>query len=162
MTDNDNHGAATEKRAADEQKGASEDMPVRLTYKHGSMDNTKTDVRVVPKDEQEKTPGYNRGTTKPGVDVNIPQTRDTQLPPNTRFEIPQGGVPSEWTVTFNPNNGTVTTTPPANAQPGKNVDIPVKVTYPDGSVDNTTTNVRVVPNDAQENTPGYNGGNTKP
>ncbi|REI04700.1 hypothetical protein DOS62_05220, partial [Staphylococcus felis] len=99
---------------------------------------------------------YNGGSTKPGVGVNIPQAGDMQLPPHTRFEIPHGGVPSECTITVDPNNGTVTATPKANAEPGTNVDNPVKVKYPDGSVDNTTTNVRVVPNDAQENTPGYN------
>ncbi|REH93545.1 hypothetical protein DOS70_10565, partial [Staphylococcus felis] len=102
------------------------------------------------------------GSTKPGVGVNIPQTGDTQLPPNTGFEIPQGGVPSGWTVPVNPNNGTVTATPTADAQPGTSVAIPVRVKYTDGSVDHTTPKVRVVPNDAQENTPGYNGVSTKP
>ncbi|REI11389.1 YPDG domain-containing protein, partial [Staphylococcus felis] len=124
------------------------DTPVRVTYRDRSVDKTTTNVRVVRKEAQENTPGYNGGSTKPGVGVNSPQTGDTQLPPNTRFEIPQGGVPSGWTVTVNPNNGTVTATPPANAQPGTNVDILVRVTYPNGSVDKTTTNVRVVPNDA--------------
>ncbi|REH95293.1 hypothetical protein DOS70_07025, partial [Staphylococcus felis] len=80
-------------------------------------------------------------STKPGVGVNIPQTGDTHLPPNTRFEIPQGGVPSGWPVMVDPPNGEVTATPPADAEPGTSVDIPVNVTYPDGSVDNTTTNV---------------------
>ncbi|REI02475.1 YPDG domain-containing protein, partial [Staphylococcus felis] len=107
-------------------------------------------------------PGYNGGSTKPGVGVNIPQTEDTQLPPNTRFEIPQGGVPSGWTVTVNPNNGTVTAKPPANPEPGTSLVTPVGVAVSERYVDNTTTNVRVVPNDAQENTPGYNGGSTKP
>ncbi|REI28812.1 hypothetical protein DOS79_05495 [Staphylococcus felis] len=63
----------------------------------------------------DNTPGYNGGSTKPGVGGNIPQTGDKQLPPNTRFEIPQGGVPSGWTVTVDPNWGTVTAMPPANA-----------------------------------------------
>ncbi|REI32329.1 YPDG domain-containing protein, partial [Staphylococcus felis] len=76
----------------------------------------------------DKTPGYNGGSTKPGVGGNSPQTGDRKLPTNTRFEIPQGGVPSGWTVTVNPNNGTVTATPQANAEPGTSVDIPVKVT----------------------------------
>ncbi|REI33074.1 YPDG domain-containing protein, partial [Staphylococcus felis] len=107
-------------------------------------------------------PGYNGGSTKPGVGVNIPQTGDTQLPPTNRLELPHETEPSGWSVPVHENNRTVTATPPANAEPGTSVDIPVKVTYPDGSGDNTTTNVRVVPNDAQENTPGYNGGSTKP
>ncbi|REI34072.1 YPDG domain-containing protein, partial [Staphylococcus felis] len=162
VTVNPNNGTVTATPPANAEPGTSVDIPVKVTYPDGSVDNTTTNVRVVPNDAQENTPGYNGGSTKPGVGVNIPQTGDTQLPPNTRFEIPQGGVPSGWTVTVNPNNGTVTATPPADAEPGTSVDIPVRVTYPDGSVDNTTTNVRVVPNDAQENTPGYNGGSTKP
>ncbi|WP_421673497.1 Rib/alpha-like domain-containing protein [Staphylococcus felis] len=56
----------------------------------------------------------------------MPKTGDTQLPPNTRFEIPKGGVTSGWTVTVNPNNGTVTTTPAANEEPGTSVDITVR------------------------------------
>ncbi|WP_421668519.1 Rib/alpha-like domain-containing protein [Staphylococcus felis] len=59
--------------------------------------------------------------------------------------------------TVDPNHRPVSATDPANAEPGTSVDIPVKVTYTDGSVHNTTTNVRVVLNDSQENTPGYNG-----
>ncbi|WP_444811740.1 hypothetical protein [Staphylococcus aureus] len=37
--------------------------------------------------------------------------------------------------------------------PGTKVDIPVKVTYPDGSTP-------IIPNDAQDNTPGYEDGRT--
>ncbi|REH99210.1 hypothetical protein DOS67_00060, partial [Staphylococcus felis] len=49
----------------------------------------------------------------------------------------------------------------ANEEPGTQVDSPEIVTCQDGTVDNTTTKVRVEPNNAQEKTPGYNGGNTK-
>ncbi|REI14585.1 hypothetical protein DOS75_11090, partial [Staphylococcus felis] len=135
------------------EKAATVKTPQIGERKAGAVINQTRSVTVDRNQAEENTPGYNGGSTKPGVGVNIPQTGDTQLPPNTRFEIPQGGVPSGWTVTVDPNNGTVTATPTANAEPGTSVDIPVKVTYPDGSVDNTTTNVRVVPNDAQENTP---------
>ncbi|REI32328.1 Rib/alpha-like domain-containing protein, partial [Staphylococcus felis] len=77
------------------------------------MDNKKTNERVVPKDGEERKPGYNGGSKKAGVGVNIAKTGDTQIPANTRFESPQGGGPSGWTVTVNRNNGTVTATPPA-------------------------------------------------
>ncbi|REH99211.1 hypothetical protein DOS67_00065 [Staphylococcus felis] len=70
------------------------------------------------------------------------------------MEIPEGGKRSGWTVTVDPNNGTVTATPPANAEPGTSVDIPVKVTYPDGSVDNSTTHVGGVQTDAREHSGG--------
>ncbi|MDF0193342.1 YPDG domain-containing protein, partial [Staphylococcus pseudintermedius] len=69
--------------------------------------------------------------------------------------------PEGWTAEVDPNNGTVTVTPPADATPGTSVDIPVKVTYPDGSSEETPAKVTVVPNDAQDNTPGYEEGHTK-
>ncbi|REI04669.1 hypothetical protein DOS62_05265, partial [Staphylococcus felis] len=47
-------------------------------------------------------------------------------------------------------NGTVTVTPPANAEPGKSVDIPIKVTYPAGTNEDTPAKVTVTPNQAQE------------
>ncbi|REI10648.1 YPDG domain-containing protein, partial [Staphylococcus felis] len=139
VTINPNNGKVTATPTANAQPGTNVDIPDKLKNTDGSVDNTTTNVRVVLNDAQENTPGYNGGCTKPGVGVNIPQTGDTQLPPNTLFDIPQGGVPSGWTVTINPNNGTVTATPSANAQPGTQVDIPARVTYPEGSADNTTT-----------------------
>ncbi|WP_449459492.1 YPDG domain-containing protein, partial [Streptococcus suis] len=156
VTVNPNNGTVTATPPANAQPGTSVDIPVKVTYPDGSVDSTTTNVRVVPNDAQENTPGYNGGSTKPGVGVNIPQTGDTPLPHTTLTQPPKESVPSGWTVTVNPNNGTVTETPPAKAQPGTSEDIPVKVTYPDGSVDNTTPNGRVVPMDAQENTPRYN------
>ncbi|WP_142746117.1 hypothetical protein, partial [Staphylococcus felis] len=62
--------------------------------------------------------------------VNIPHTGDTQFPPTTRTDIPQGVVHSGWTVTINPNNRTLSPTPPSHATPGTSVDTPVQVTHP--------------------------------
>ncbi|WP_366920585.1 YPDG domain-containing protein [Staphylococcus felis] len=147
---------------ANAETGTSVDIPVKVTYPEETAEETPVKATVASNRPQENIPGYNGGSTKPGVGVNIPQTGDTQLPPNTRFEIPQGGVPSGWTVTVNPNNGEVTVTPPADAEPGTSVDIPIKVTYPDGSTEETPVKVTVTPNQAQENTPGYEDGNTTP
>ncbi|REI27405.1 hypothetical protein DOS81_11115 [Staphylococcus felis] len=77
----------TTRPRANAQPGTSVDIPVKVTYPDGSVDNTTTTVRVVPNDSQENTPGYEDGSTKPGVGGNIPQTGDTQLPPTTRLEI---------------------------------------------------------------------------
>ncbi|WP_181896077.1 YPDG domain-containing protein, partial [Staphylococcus felis] len=78
------------------------------------------------------------------------------MSPNTLLGSPRGGGSSGWTATVNSKNGTVTATPPANAQPVTSMYIPVRVTYPDGPVDNTTTHVRAVPKYTQLNQTGYN------
>ncbi|PWZ90139.1 hypothetical protein DD873_01910, partial [Staphylococcus pseudintermedius] len=113
------------------------DIPVKVTYPDGSSEETPAKVTVVPNDAQDNTPGYEEGRTKPNVPVTVPQTGDTTIPPGSQYEIPTGGVPEGWTAEVDPNNGTVIVTPPADATPGTSVDIPVKVTYPDGSSEET-------------------------
>ncbi|REH80239.1 YPDG domain-containing protein, partial [Staphylococcus felis] len=65
--------------------------------------------------------------TTPGNPVTVPQTGDTELPPGTKLEVPTDKIPEGWTVTVDPDNGTVTVTPPADVEPGTSVDIPMKV-----------------------------------
>ncbi|REI21657.1 hypothetical protein DOS77_07545, partial [Staphylococcus felis] len=62
--------------------------------------------------------------------------------------------PEDWTATVAPDNVEVTVPPPAHAEPGASVDIPVKVPYPDGSTEEKPVQVTVTPNQAQVNTPG--------
>ncbi|MBV5106006.1 YPDG domain-containing protein, partial [Mammaliicoccus sciuri] len=50
-------------------------------------------------------------------------------------------------------------TPSVNETLGKTASIPVTVNYPDGSVDDTSIPVKVIPNQAQEHTPNYNKSN---
>ncbi|REI31554.1 hypothetical protein DOS79_00095 [Staphylococcus felis] len=119
-------------------------------------------VTVTPNEAKENTAGYEEGNTTPGNQVTVPQTGDEELPPGTKFEVPPTSVPEDWTVTVDPDNGTMTVTRPADAAPGTRVDIPVKVTYPDGSTEETPGKVRVTPNQAQENTTRYEDGNTTP
>ncbi|MCE5038873.1 YPDG domain-containing protein [Staphylococcus auricularis] len=157
----DPNGNVTVTPPVDATPGTLVDIPVKVTYPDGSVDNTKVKVTVIPNDAQSNEPGYNEGSTKPGQPVTVPQTGDTDLPPGTTFEVPEGNIPPGYTVTVDPN-GNVTVTPPADATPGTSVDIPVKVTYPDGSVDNTKVKVTITPNDAQSNDPGYGDVSTKP
>ncbi|REI21668.1 hypothetical protein DOS77_07540, partial [Staphylococcus felis] len=65
-------------------------------------------------------------------------------------------------IEFNPDIGEVTVTHSSSADPATSVDIPVQVTYPDGSTEEPPVNVTVTPNHAQDNTPGYENGNTTP
>ncbi|UTI84959.1 YPDG domain-containing protein [Mammaliicoccus sciuri] len=95
---------------------------------------------------------------KPGIEIKIPQTGDNHLPAGTTFEIPENGLPIGWTVNFD-ETGNATVTPPVNETLGKTVSIPVTVNYPDGSVDDTSIPVKVIPNQAQEHTPNYNKSN---
>ncbi|MCU5747144.1 YPDG domain-containing protein, partial [Staphylococcus sp. SQ8-PEA] len=117
-------------------------------------------------DAGQHDPGYDENSTKPGVPVEVPQTKDGNLPPGTSFEGPKD-VPPGWTVDVDPNTGKVTVTPPANATPDTKVNIPVVVHYPDGSTDTPTVTVTVVPKDPSEtdagqHDPGYDENSTKP
>ncbi|WP_181895764.1 YPDG domain-containing protein [Staphylococcus felis] len=103
-----------------------------LTYAASATYKRPVKVTVTPNQAQENTPGYEDGSTTPGKPVTVPQTGETELPPGTKFEVTQTSVPEGWTVTVDPDNGKVTVTPPADAEPGTRVDIPIKVTYPDG------------------------------
>ncbi|MGS4015576.1 YPDG domain-containing protein, partial [Staphylococcus pseudintermedius] len=113
------------------------------TYPDGSSEETPVKVTVDTPDSGNHDPGYEEGHTKPNVPVEVPQTKDPNVPPGTTFEIPPAGIPEGWTAEVDPDNGTVTVTPPADATPGTSVDIPVKVTYPDGSSEETPVKVTV-------------------
>ncbi|WP_159314623.1 YPDG domain-containing protein [Mammaliicoccus sciuri] len=89
-------------------------------------------------DADDKNPNYTSTepvATKPGESVTIPQNGNQDLPTGTTFEIPEGSVPDGWTATVDPNTGALTVTPPADAEPGTTVDIPVTVKTDDSNSD---------------------------
>ncbi|MFU1788742.1 YPDG domain-containing protein [Mammaliicoccus sciuri] len=102
-----------------------------------STDDTSVSVTVKPNEAQENEPGYNTEIpgqpteTKPGESVTVPQNGDNTLPDGSTFEVPKDKVPDGWTAVVSPNTGELTVTPPADAEPGTTVDIPVTVKYPD-------------------------------
>ncbi|PXA11816.1 YPDG domain-containing protein, partial [Staphylococcus pseudintermedius] len=155
-------GTVTVTPPADATPGTSVDIPVKVTYPDGSSEETPVKVTVDTPDSGNHDPGYEEGHTKPNVPVEVPQTKDPNVPPGTTFEIPPAGIPEGWTAEVDPDNGTVTVTPPADATPGTSVDIPVKVTYPDGSSEETPVKVTVDTPDSGNHDPGYEEGHTKP
>src|SRR5699024_9410270 len=81
-------------------------------------------------------PSYDSLTILPGETEVLEQTGDTDLPEETTFEITDGtDFPQGWVVEIDPATGTVTVTAPEDANPGDTIDIPVTITYPDGSED---------------------------
>ncbi|MFV5939110.1 YPDG domain-containing protein, partial [Mammaliicoccus sciuri] len=160
-----NTGKVTVTPPADATEGTTAEIPVEVTYPDKSKDTATAKVQVVKNDAQNNDPNYgNEPTpTKPGKAVDVPQTGDTDLPAGTTYEIPDGAdIPDGWTATVDPNTGVVTVTPPANASNGDIANIPVKVKYPDGSSDDTTVPVKVVSNQANDYTPGYEDQTTIP
>lgn len=159
----DDKGNITITPSADAKTNHTYDFPVEITYPDGSTEIVPVKVVVEkPADKpagktqaDDNTPGYgskDQGPTpvKPGTSTHIPQTGDKELPPGTKFEVPSDKVPIGWTVTVNPNTGDITVVPPKNVTPGTKVDIPVTVTYPDGS--KQTVTVGVVVEKASDNT----------
>ncbi|REH94978.1 hypothetical protein DOS67_08135, partial [Staphylococcus felis] len=129
---NPDNGEVTVTPPADAEPGTSVDIPVKLTSADWSPAETPVKVTLTPNQTQAKTPGFEYGNTTPGNPLTLPQTGDTELPAGTKFEVTATSVPEGWTVTVDPENGKVTVTPTANAEPGTSVDIPIKVTYTDG------------------------------
>ncbi|WP_239760906.1 YPDG domain-containing protein, partial [Mammaliicoccus sp. N-M51] len=164
-TINPDNGNVTATPPADAASGTTADIPVEVTYPDGTKDTATAKVTVVPNEAQGNNPNYGNEPvpTKPGVAKNVPQTGDNTLPPGTTYEIPEGAkIPDGWTATVDPNTGVVTVTPPDNASNGDSANIPVKVKYPDGSSDDTTVPIKVVTNQAEDHTPGYEDQTTIP
>ncbi|WP_176746779.1 YPDG domain-containing protein, partial [Staphylococcus sp. HMSC065E08] len=84
------------------------------------------------------------------------------LPDGTTFSVDPEDVPEGWEVKVDPKTGDVTATPGKDVEPGTSVDIPVKVTYPDGTSETAPIKVSVTPTDADNHNPKYDDASTKP
>ncbi|AKV59631.1 hypothetical protein AK829_11420 [Corynebacterium riegelii] len=113
----------------------------------------------VPNQNLEYEPEYTDGNGKPGDTVKIDEPtfkdkdgKNVKAPEGTTF-APGENAPDG--VTINENTGEITVTIPEDAEEGDKITIPVVVTYPDGTKDNTTVTVTVTNKDAGIYDPSY-------
>ena len=150
VTIDENTGEITVTIPKDANPGDKITVPVEVTYPDGSKDNVDVTVTVDNPDAKtadEIEPEYKDGSGKPGEDVKVdkPEFKDkdgnpTTPPEGTTF-TPGENAPDG--VVVDENTGEITVTIPKDAKPGDKITVPVEVTYPDGSKDNTTVTVTV-------------------
>lgn len=113
--------------------GSSADIPVLVTYKDGTKDITKATVVVEGERSQVYSPEYKQQVTKPGKEVGskvLTAAKKEDLAAENAYSVPK--KVGEWEVRVD-ENGQVFAKPPADAKSGDSIDVPVKVTYEDGS-----------------------------
>ncbi|MCE4962239.1 Rib/alpha-like domain-containing protein [Staphylococcus chromogenes] len=126
------------------------DVPVTVTYPDGSEDHTTVTVTVG--EPQANT--YEPTTTPVEKPNGTPTTVDDVTGSVTVPNFPPTGDQPVVTVD-DPS------TLPDGTTPGT-VEVPVTVTYPDGSQDHTTVTVTTGVSQAEQNNPGYHDGVAKP
>ncbi|WP_436878529.1 YPDG domain-containing protein, partial [Mammaliicoccus sciuri] len=152
----DETGNATVTPPVNETLGKTVSIPVTVNYPDGSVDDTSIPVKVIPNQAQEHTPNYNKSNyMKPGQKIDIPQTGDKDLPPDTTFEITKNIlIPEGYTVAVDPNSGTVTITAPSRDTFGSEINMPITVKYPDGSSEEIHAIASVLPKDTSSSDSG--------
>ena len=136
---------------------------VKTTWTYTTMQN---EICNVPdtKDNEKYQPKYEDGTGKPGDQVTVPAPtftdkdgKGTTPPADTTF-TPGDGTPGG--VTIDKNTGEIKVAIPGDATPGTKIEVPVVVTYPDGTTDNVTVTVTVGKPDTK--TPDWKDGSGEP
>ncbi|OFR67028.1 hypothetical protein HMPREF2875_07710 [Corynebacterium sp. HMSC078H07] len=146
--------------------GSSADIPVRVTYKDGSSDRTIATVVVVAEMRQVYEAQYMLQTTTPGGVITSDITDESKIPerdlakdPSQRYKVPSDF--NGWKISVD-ENGVVTATAPKDARPGDGVNVPVTVTYIDGSTDTVFAPFNVKGNQKDISEPTYPVQSTKP
>ncbi len=163
-----NTGEVTVKIPADAKPGTVIEGTITVTYPDGSKDTAVVKVVVGEKnqptkpgtDAESNAPGYNAGTGKPGGSTTIPaptNNNGSAIPGGTTYKpVTEGSDKTPEWATVNPD-GSVTVKPGVDVTPG-HYDIPVLVTYPDGSTEVIKVPVTVCEKD-DSSTPGTGDGN---
>lgn len=166
-------GTVTATPPKDAKPGDEETVNIHVTYPDGSEADVPVTVTVVGEDKDMNNPKYPTQTGKPGDKVTSPvDKKDIRKESEPKFSLitdpkdPNYIAPPRnltWDqVTINPETGEITTPISENAVPGSSADIPVRVTYKDGSSDTTIATVVVVGDQANVHEPRYEQQETKP
>ena len=140
----------------DQQKLGSQFLPVRMTYQR--TQGTEPVAKILNATFNLKTalasglePVYKDGEGTAGGKIVVPAptfddpgtegvVEDTAAPEGTKFALGEGAPEG---VGVDPDTGEVTVTVLEGAEVGSTIEVPIVVTYPDGSTDKTTTTITV-------------------
>ena len=126
-------------------------VPVKVSYEDGSGDDTTVNITVTVKPTNEKyDPTYPGADVKQGGETTVAPPAD--VADDAEFALGEGAP--EW-ATVN-EDGTVTLKPIKEVELG-DYDVPVVITYPDGSTTTTTLKVTIKEQDKQNDNTGSTG-----
>ena len=144
--------------------GSSADIPVKVTYKDGSVDYTLATVVVKGQRSQVYEPQYKQKVTKPGEGIESNPIEGTGVAERhlgkTGFTVPT--EVEGWKVQVDQKTGKVTATPPTTARSGDAIEVPVTIEYEDGSKDTVFAPFLVRAKDNEFHEPSYSVESTKP
>lgn len=138
-------GVVTSTPPADAKPGDKKTINVTVTTPDGSTPLVPVTTVVKLTNNWEAEPSYPVETVYPGDTATLPVTLEKPENVNVAKDSPYklDTIPDGWTATID-DNGQITATAPADAEPGSQVEIPVTVTYEDGSTDTAKAVVNVV------------------
>ena len=138
-------GVVSSTPPADAKPGDKKTVNVTVTTPDGSTPLVPVTTVVNLANNWEAEPSYPVETVYPGETAKLPVTLEKPENVNVAKDSPYklGTIPDGWTATID-DNGQITATAPADAEPGSQVEIPVTVTYEDGSTDTAKAVVNVV------------------
>ena len=166
LTINPDTGEITMKISPNAKPGTSAQVPVRVNYNDGSSDVTSGTFIVDAEARQIYNPDYLQAWTSPGGTQTSKPTEASDVPwrdladnVDDRYSVP--AEIDGWTFTVD-YDGTVHATAPEGARAGDHVDVPVTVTYYDGSKDVVYAPFVVRDKQAELYDPGYPAESTTP
>ncbi|KXZ58906.1 C protein alpha-antigen precursor [Brevibacterium ravenspurgense] len=150
----ENTGEVTVPIPDDAKPGDKITVPVDVTYPDGSTDTVDVIVTVTDKDADLYEPAYEDKLVVPGKETKSTPTftdkdgKDTKAPEGSKFSIPEDfKAPEGYEVSIDENTGEITVNFPDKSKLNKDTveefDVPVTVTYPDGSKDDAKANFKL-------------------